>query len=203
LAAKQSSYLARQAEEYAQRARLGDFAPVGGSIMSRQVLYYGKKIQVALETTIAADGQPVQRDIIIHPGAVAILPVVDAGHICLLRNRRPNVGATLLEIPAGTLEPGEAPERAAPRELAEETGYQAGRWRKLAEFFPSPGVLSERTHLFVAEDLVAGAMRLERDEELEPFVVPWSQTLGWALDGTIRDAKTLVAFCYGIECGKG
>jgi ADP-ribose pyrophosphatase len=161
--------------------------------MARQIVYRGKKIQVALETTTAADGQPLTRDLIIHPGAVAILPLVDAEHVCLLRNRRPNVGDTLIEIPAGTLEPDELPEQAGPRELAEETGYQAGRWRKLAEFFPSPGVLSEKTHLYVAEDLTAGAMRLERDEDLEPFVVPWNEAVGWALDGTIRDAKTLVA----------
>ena len=161
--------------------------------MSRQVFYQGKKIQVARETTIAADGQPVERDIVIHPGAVAILPLIDAERVCLLRNRRPNVGDTLVEIPAGTLEPDEPPDQAAPRELAEETGYRAGRWRKLAEFFPSPGVLSERTHLYVAEELTAGDMQLERDEELQPFIVPWAQALAWALDGTIRDAKTLVA----------
>jgi ADP-ribose pyrophosphatase len=161
--------------------------------MTRQIHYRGKKIQVALETTVGADGQPLERDIVIHPGAVAILPLVTAGRVCLLRNRRPNVGDTLIEIPAGTLEPGEAPERAAPRELAEETGYQAGRWRKLAEFFPSPGVLSEKTHLFLAEELTPGAMRPERDEELEPFVVDWQQAVEWALGGMIRDAKTLVA----------
>ena len=161
--------------------------------MARQIMYRGKKIQVALETTTAADGQPVTRDVVIHPGAVAILPLLDPERVCLLRNRRPNVGDTLIEIPAGTLEPGEAPEHAAPRELAEETGYQAARWRKLVEFFPSPGVLSEKTHLYVAEGLTAGAMRPERDEELEPFDVPWKEAVSWALDGTIRDAKTLVA----------
>jgi ADP-ribose pyrophosphatase len=160
---------------------------------TRQVMYRGRKIQVALETSTAADGQPVQRDVVIHPGAVAILPMLDANRVCLLRNRRPNVGATLIEIPAGTLEPAEAPEIAAPRELAEETGYRADRWRKLAEFYPSPGVLSERTHLFVAEGLAPGPMQLERDEDLEPFVVDWAEAVGWALDGTIRDAKTLVA----------
>jgi ADP-ribose pyrophosphatase len=111
----------------------------------------------------------------------------------LLRNQRPNVGETLWEVPAGTLEPGEPVEKAAVRELAEETGYQAARWRKLAEFYPSPGVLSERTHLFLAEELTPGAMHLEADEQLEPQIVAWSQALAWALDGTIRDAKTLVA----------
>ena len=161
--------------------------------MTREIRYRGKKIQVALDTETAADGQPVTRDVVIHPGAVAILPLVDAEHVCLLRNRRPNVGDTLIEIPAGTLEPGEAPDHAASRELAEETGYQAARWRKLVAFFPSPGVLSEKTNLYLAEELSAGAMRPERDEDLEPFVVSWQEAVKWALDGTIRDAKTLVA----------
>jgi ADP-ribose pyrophosphatase len=161
--------------------------------MTRDIVFRGRKIQVAVERTVLPDGHTVERDIVLHPGAVAILPLVDAGHVCLLRNRRPIVDETLLEIPAGTLEPGEAPEHAAVRELAEETGYHAGRWRKLTAFYPSPGVLSERTHLFLAEDLSPGPTRLERDEDLTAEVVAWPQALGWALDGTIRDAKTLVA----------
>src|SRR5262249_12894689 len=125
-------------------------------------------------------------------GSVAIVPLVDAEHVCLLRNVRPIVGQTLLEVPAGTLEPGEAPEAAAPRELAEETGYRAARWRKLAAFYPSPGVLSERTHLFVAEGLTPGPMQLEKGESLTQEVVAWRDAVSWCLDGTIRDAKTLV-----------
>jgi ADP-ribose pyrophosphatase len=161
--------------------------------MTRDIVFRGRKIQVAVERTVLPDGHTVERDVVLHPGAVAILPLVDAGHVCLLRNRRPIVGETLLEIPAGTLEPGEVPEHAAVRELAEETGYQAGKWRRLTTFYPSPGILSERTHLFLAEQLNPGPAHLERDEELTPEVVAWPQALAWALDGTIRDAKTLVA----------
>jgi ADP-ribose pyrophosphatase len=161
--------------------------------MARTLVHRGKKIQVYVDTTPAADGSPVTRDVIVHPGAVAILPLLDGARVCLLRNNRPNVGDTLLEIPAGTLEPGEAPEAGAVRELAEETGYSAANWRKLAAFYPSPGVLSERTHLYLATDLTAGTMHLEKDEDLQPEVFSWEQAVGWALDGTIRDAKTLVA----------
>jgi ADP-ribose pyrophosphatase len=164
--------------------------------MARTVVYQGRKIQVAIDEEAGAGGQPVRRDVVVHPGAVAILPLVDQGHVCLLRNHRPAVGETLWEIPAGTLEPNEALERAAERELAEETGYRAARWRKLLEFYPSPGVLSERTHLFVAEVLTAGQSRPEADENLEPHVVAWEQALAWALDGTIRDAKTLIALLF-------
>jgi ADP-ribose pyrophosphatase len=161
--------------------------------VSRQIIYRGRKIQVAIDTETLPDGQTIQRDVILHPGAVAILPLLDAERVCLVRNRRPIVGLTLLEIPAGTLEPEEPPEAAAIRELAEETGYRAGRWRKLAEFIPSPGVLSERTHLFLAQDLTPGPLQLEKDEDLQPQIVSWREARTWALDGTIRDAKTLIA----------
>lgn len=161
--------------------------------MSRQIVFRGRKIQVAVDTTVRPDGQTVERDVILHPGAVAIIPLVDAQHVCLVHNRRPIVGQTLFEIPAGTLEPGEPPEVAAVRELEEETGYRAGCWQKLTEFIPSPGVLSERMHLFSAQELSPGAMRLQKDEDLQPRVISWSTALTWVLDGTIIDAKTLIA----------
>jgi ADP-ribose pyrophosphatase len=119
--------------------------------------------------------------------------LTDDGRVCLLRNHRFIMDELLWEIPAGTLEPGEPVEHAAERELAEETGYTAAKWRKLAAFYPSPGVLSEKTHLFVAQGLTPGAMKPEDDEQLEPVLVPWQEALAKALDGTIRDAKTLVA----------
>ena len=100
------------------------------------LLNRGRKIQVALDTETLPDGRVVRRDVILHPGAVAILPVIDDGHVCLLRTHRFIVEDVLWEIPAGTLEPGEAVEAAAVRELAEETGYQAGRWHKLTAFHP-------------------------------------------------------------------
>ncbi|HTU20197.1 MAG TPA: NUDIX hydrolase [Gemmataceae bacterium] len=164
--------------------------------MAWDIVHRGRKIQVAVDRSVGANGQPIQRDVVLHPGAVAILPLVDAEHVCLLRNHRFILNEVLWEIPAGTLEAGEAVEAAAVRELAEETGYQARHWRKLLEFYPSPGILSERTHLFVASELTAGPMRPEADEQLEPQIVALSQALAWTRDGTIRDAKTLVALLW-------
>lgn len=161
--------------------------------MSRTIVHRGRKIQVAVDVSPGADGKAIQRDIVLHPGAVAILPLVDNAHVCLLRNHRFIVDQVLWEVPAGTLEPGEPVEVAGPRELEEETGYRAATWRKLCEFYPSPGVLSERTHVFVASNLTPGPMRPEADEQLEPVTVSWEQALAWVRDGTIRDAKTLVA----------
>jgi ADP-ribose pyrophosphatase len=159
--------------------------------MPREVVHRGRKIEVILDTTVLPDGTTIRRDMIIHPGAVVILPLVDGDHVCLLKNYRFIVDETLWELPAGTLEPGEPPDRAAVRELVEETGYTAGRWRKLTECYASPGCLSELMHIYAAEDLTAGTARPEKDETLEPQVIPLQQALAWAVDGTIRDVKTI------------
>jgi ADP-ribose diphosphatase len=161
--------------------------------MARQIVHRGRKIEVALDVSTGPDGREVRRDMIFHPGAVVILPVVDSDHICLLRNYRFVIGETLWELPAGTLEPGEELQHAARRELLEETGYTAAKWRSLGYLYASPGVLDEKLHLFVAEDLTPGPAQPEADEQLEPQVIPWSRALAMALDGTIKDAKTITS----------
>jgi ADP-ribose pyrophosphatase len=161
--------------------------------MTREFVHTGRKIQVAIDTSTGPNGEVIRRDLILHPGAVVILPVVDRDHVCLLRNHRFVIGETLWEVPAGTLEPGEAIEHAAKRELLEETGYVAKKWRPLGYFYASPGVLDEKLHIFVAEELTAGAAQPEADEELESRIVPWADALRMATDGTIKDAKTVTA----------
>ncbi len=161
--------------------------------MTRQIVYEGRRIRVAIASLERADGRTATKEIILHPGAVAILPLVDADNVCLLRNFRLPLGETLWEIPAGTLEPGEEVLHAAQRELAEESGYRAAAWEKLTAFYPSPGIMNEVLHVFVARDLTPGEMRPEADEQLEPMTVPLAQALAWVHDGTIRDAKTMIA----------
>jgi ADP-ribose pyrophosphatase len=161
--------------------------------MSREIVHVGRKIRVAVDTTTTADGQTIRRDVVLHPGAVVVLPVIDREHVCLLRNHRWVVGETLWEVPAGTLEPGEELEPAARRELEEETGYRAAAWRYLGYLFASPGVLDEKLHLFVAEGLTPGPSRPEADEHLEPVTVPFAEAVRMCLDGRVKDAKTITA----------
>ena len=161
--------------------------------MARELVHTGRRIRVYVDTTTALDGTVVRRDAIVHPGAVVVLPVIDAGHVCLLRNRRWVVGETLWEVPAGTLEVGEPVEAAARRELQEETGYTAAKWRSLGYLFASPGVMDEKLHLFVAEHLTAGPTALEPDEELEAVTMPLPEAVAMCLDGRIKDAKTVAA----------
>ena len=159
--------------------------------MAREVVYTGRKITVAVDTTTTPDGQVIRRDCILHPGAVVILPVLDRDHVVLLRNNRWVVGETLWEVPAGTREPNEPLEDCARRELAEETGYTAAKWTSLGYLYASPGVMDEKLHLFVAEGLTAGEARPEADEELEPVTVRLDEAVRMCLAGEVKDAKTI------------
>jgi ADP-ribose pyrophosphatase len=159
----------------------------------RQIIYTGRKIQVATELLTTAEGRQIRRDIVLHPGAVVILPILDRHQIVLLKNYRFIVEDTLWEVPAGTLESGEEPQKAAIRELAEETGYQAARWHYHGFFYASPGVLTEKMHLFFALDLTPGPAQPEADEHLQPVILSLSTALEMIRRGDIRDAKTITA----------
>jgi ADP-ribose pyrophosphatase len=159
-------------------------------------LLVAKRFRVVRHTTIGRDGKPHIRESVQHPGAVAILPLLAGDRVCLIRNERIAVGRTLIEVPAGTLEPNEDPAANAARELIEETGYRAGTIRKLCEFMMSPGILNERTHLYLATDLTPGPTAREAGEEIENLEVTWDEALAMVDSGAIEDAKTIVALLY-------
>jgi ADP-ribose pyrophosphatase len=161
--------------------------------MPREIVHVGRRIRVAVDTSTTADGRTIRRDVILHPGAVVILPVLDAEHVVLLRNHRFAIGETLWEVPAGTVEPNEPLQTCAERELAEETGYAAAKWRSLGYLYASPGVMDEKLHLFVAEELTPGAARPEPDEELHAVTVRLEEAIRMCLRGEIKDAKTVTS----------
>jgi ADP-ribose pyrophosphatase len=134
---------------------------------------------------------PIVRDIVVHPGAVVILPILDPGRIVMIRNYRHAVDATLWELPAGTREPDEPVVETAGRELIEETGYHAGHLEPLIAFYTSPGILSERMHAFVATDLAPGDQALEHGEQIDVEVVGMNRVRTLMTDGSIQDGKTL------------
>ena len=138
----------------------------------------------------------LRKEIVVHPGAAVILPLLDDQTIVMVRNQRPAAGGMLLELPAGTLEPGEPPEGCAARELTEETGYRAKTLRKLVDFYSSPGICTERMFAFVAEGLEPARQDLDEGEELVVERVTWGEALRMVQANEIRDGKSIAALLY-------
>lgn len=137
-------------------------------------------------------GQVRTKEVIRHPGAVVLLPVLDDGRVVMIENHRHSVGQTLLELPAGTIESGEPPELTAGRELIEETGFHAGQLEKIHEFYSCPGICDELMHLYLATELTAGQPDREATEQIENRIVARDEISGLIAGGAIRDAKTLI-----------
>jgi ADP-ribose pyrophosphatase len=157
-----------------------------------ETLFEGRRFRVERVVQVMPDGTQHPREVVRHPGAVTVLPVLDDGRLCFVQVFRAAVGQTLIELPAGILEPGEEPLRCAQRELAEETGYRAGRIELLATFYTSPGVLDEEMFLCLATSLQPGPTALEPGEDIQPLLATQEEALNMVRDGRIRDAKTLV-----------
>lgn len=141
-------------------------------------------------------GKKVKRDVVVHPGAVLILPLLDNENLVMIRNERFAVGQNLWELPAGTLEPKESPENTAKRELIEETGYQAGVIKPLNYYFTSPGICNEVMYAFVASDLSFVGQHLDESERITTETVSWKNALQMVRSGQIIDGKTIAALLY-------
>jgi ADP-ribose pyrophosphatase len=152
---------------------------------SSRTVYDGNLFDVTLESW----GNH-EREIVEHPGAVAIVAVDREGQLTLVRQRREAARKGLIELPAGTLEEGESPLESAQRELEEETGLRGGSWREVVTFYTTPGFCRERMHLFFADDLDHGRASPAEDEDLE--LVRWPVEEIAARLGELEDAKTLV-----------
>ena len=134
------------------------------------------------------------RNIVRHPGAVTVVPELADGRLVLIRNWRVSVQDWLVEFCAGKLEPGEAPQLAAERELEEETGYAASHIRPIGVFLTSPGFADERMHTFAASGLREVPRRLQPGERIEVLLESPSTVQAWIADGRIRDGKSIAAF---------
>lgn len=153
-------------------------------------IYDGHVVSLRIDEVELPSGRITEREIVEHRGVVAIVPMMDDARIVLVRQFRGAAGRTLLEIPAGTMEPHEKVEDCLHRELAEEVGMRAARVAHLLTFLPSPGFLQEQVHLYLAEDLLPSP-RDREEEDLE--VVPMTLTQAQALIGThIIDAKSII-----------
>jgi len=165
-------------------------------VVSSKTLYRGKLLDLRLDEVLLSSGRRVRREIVVHPGASAILPIIEPGKILMVRQYRHPVGEVLLEIPAGTLRPGEDPMACAARELEEETGYRAENLTHLATIYPAPGYSSEILHIYLARDLRRGVQAPEMDEDISVMEMSVDQVLDGIRDGRIRDSKTIVAILY-------
>lgn len=165
---------------------------MAGKLIEKQLIYAGKKVRLELHhLEDDQDGTRYLKEVCVHPGAVVVMGFLDDDTIVLIRNRRYAIGQTLIELPAGTLEPHEDPMNCEGRELVEETGYLADRLEFLSTYFTSPGVLSERMYAFAAYGLTASLKALEPGEEIEVMPTPWNDCLEMIQDGRIQDAKTI------------
>lgn len=161
-----------------------------------ETLHTASRFQVERVTQRFSDGRCFTREVVRHRGAVVIVPLLDDGRICMIRNYRVAVDRQLLELPAGTLEIGEPPIETARRELIEETGYTARQITPLLEFYMSPGILDERMYAFVAHGLTAGAPAREDGEQIENHLVTTQELDRLLAEGRIQDSKSLSAILY-------
>jgi ADP-ribose pyrophosphatase len=154
-------------------------------------IFKGRIIHLNQEEVALPNGVEAHLEIVRHPGATAIVPLKENGDVVLIRQYRHAVGEYLLEIPAGTLNPGENPKSCAVRELEEEIGCKADRWQELLPIFTAPGFCDEEIHLYLAQGLRETKQNLDRDEIIERVEMPFSEAIAKVLDGTIRDAKSI------------
>jgi ADP-ribose pyrophosphatase len=160
-------------------------------IIDSQSVFRGRVIEVTVDT-VSEGAITYKREVVHHTGSAVIIPVFDDGTIALVRQYRHPTGRFLLEAPAGTLRPGEAPEAGAKRELEEELGVVSTRLEKLSEFFVSPGFCEEKMWVYLATELTATQQQLDDDEVLEVVRIPFSQALGMITTGELEDAKTII-----------
>jgi ADP-ribose pyrophosphatase len=156
-------------------------------------IYGGIFLKMKRDTVSLPDGQQAVREYLTHPGAVAIMALLDDGRVLLERQYRYPIAKACIEIPAGKLDPNENPLLCAQRELAEETGYTAKKWSYIRRIHPVISYSTEFIDIYLAEGLVPGANHLDEEEFLDVFAAPLEQLITWVEEGEITDVKTTIS----------
>jgi ADP-ribose pyrophosphatase len=165
-------------------------------ILSSEMVYQGKVFGVRRDEVLEPDGLRTTREVITHPGSVVVLPVLPDGRIVMVRQYRHATRQYLWELVAGRSEPEETPKQGAARELLEETGYRAKRFKIFLDVFPTPGFLEERMYLLLAEGLTAGEAQPEEDEKIEVRAFKLKDLKQMIKSGRLRDAKSIAGILY-------
>ena len=167
--------------------------PLAERTLDSRLVFEGVFLKLFVDHVRSADGHQGTREYLRHPGAVMIIPLLDAEHVLLERQFRYPLGRSIVEFPAGKIDPGEPPFECARRELFEETGYTARRWSYLGGLHNAIAYSDEKIEIYLAEDLErSGDATLDAGETLEVFEAPWRQLLEWVRDGAVTDVKTMV-----------
>jgi ADP-ribose pyrophosphatase len=161
------------------------------TVLASEQIYEGHLINLRVDQIRTAAGAESVREIVEHPGAIALIALDEAGRVLLVKQYRHAVRAVTLEIPAGTLEPGEEPLAAAQRELREETGYRAGRLARLGGIYTAPGFSTEYIHFFLATQLAPDPLAMDEDEVIDLIHVPLSEAVAMIRAGQIDDGKSV------------
>jgi ADP-ribose pyrophosphatase len=170
-----------------------DVAQFREQTIQSQRAFEGRLLKLRVDTVRLPDGGTSTREVVEHPGAVAVLPLTDDGEVLLVRQWRHSIGQVTLEIPAGTLKPGEEPLVCVERELAEETGTRAARIEHLTDLFVALGYSDELIRIYLGTELSATPGSPDEDEKVESVRVPLADAVQMCLSGEIRDSKSVVA----------
>ncbi len=170
--------------------------------VSSETKFLGRLLHVKEDKVRLPDGNEAQREYVVHPGAVAIIAVTDDGNIIMERQYRYPLHQDFIEIPAGKIDPGEEDVVTAQRELKEETGYVAARWKHLITTHPCIGYSNERIEFFLAEGLTLHKLQREQGEFLDVFAMPLLEVLAWIRNGKITDTKTITGMLWYEKFGR-
>ena len=171
----------------------GGEALSGPRVLESRRPWAGRLVRVRVDRVLMPGGGEAEREVVEHPGAAAVLALLGGNRVVLVEQYRHAAGMSLIEVPAGIVEPGEDPLDCARRELAEETGYAAASWERLARFYSSPGFTDEVIDVYLARGLSAGPGRPEPGEDVRRLEVALGEALDMARRGDIRDGKTVAA----------